>query len=211
MDNQKKYEGIYGPYSITEKDRNEVKFYRISLLICGISFALGLIQWILKGPELVWIWLFLMIISLGLSLYWIHIYIRELHQALQIFWLIGTINILILTILFGTENLIPKISYESNLLITISPLFISLTGLGFKEFFCFRRLEAIGLTLLIPMALLGSLSKLLNERFVFTLICIASGLLIIMALNKFGTDAKADIGDKSVFEYMKNIKKQKAI
>ena len=31
------FEGVYGPYSITAADRREVRFYRISLLITGLS------------------------------------------------------------------------------------------------------------------------------------------------------------------------------
>ena len=53
------------------------------------------------------------------------------------------------------------INGESLWILAVGPFFAALTGVGFKEFFCFRRPEAIGVTLLLPLALLGRLSGLL--------------------------------------------------
>ena len=38
------FEGVYGTYSITAADRQEVRFYRIALLITGLSLAAGVLQ-----------------------------------------------------------------------------------------------------------------------------------------------------------------------
>ena len=35
------FEGVYGPYSITAADRQEVRSYRIALLITGLSLAIA--------------------------------------------------------------------------------------------------------------------------------------------------------------------------
>ena len=81
-------------------------------------------------------------------------------------------------------------------------MFAALAGIGFKEFFCFRRPEAIGLTLLLPIALLGRLSGLLDPGVCLGLLTSAALLLVVLALRKFGVPAAADVGDKSVFAYL---------
>jgi uncharacterized integral membrane protein len=82
---------------------------------------------------------------------------------------------------------------------------------GFKEFFCFGRPEAIGLTLLIPIALLGHLSGLMGGEVVMALLASAALLLLVLALRKFGMDAAADVGDKSVFTYLSNQQANQAL
>ena len=78
----------------------------------------------------------------------------------------------------------------------------ALTGVGFKEFFCFRRPEAIGVTLLLPLALLGRLSGLLPLATTATLLTVESVLLLVLCLRKFPMPAAADVGDKSVFLHL---------
>ena len=39
------FEGVYGPYSITAADRQEVRSYRIALLITGLSLAAGAVSY----------------------------------------------------------------------------------------------------------------------------------------------------------------------
>jgi len=198
------FDGVYGKYTITLKDKKEVQLYRFSVLLCGTAFFIGLMQWILIGPGMAWIWLITMSIGLGLSLNWIHIYLRPLHKMLQFFWVAGFIGLIILSFYFGPKNLLSSLNNHSLFTLAIGPLFAALTGLGFKEFFCFRRPEAIGLTILVPCALLGHLSQLLKGEAVMTLLLISSFLLLTLALRKFGMDAGADVGDKSVFEYLDN-------
>ncbi len=196
------FDGVYGRYRITLSDQAEVKRYRISVLICGISFSAGLLHWLTIGPSFTWLWLLVMTISLGLALQWIHIYLRLLHNALKLFWALGVLGIIIIMLNVGTEFILPSIAKEPKWTLLIGPLFASLSGLGFKEFFCFQRPEAIGLTLLIPIALLGHLSGILSGEIVLLLIGISSILLIILAIRKFGMDTASDIGDKSVFNYL---------
>ena len=199
-----KLSGIYGTYTITPKDKREVQLYRFSVLVCALAFSLGLTQWLFFGPNMVWIWLITMAIGLGASLKWIHIYLRPLHKTLQILWVIGCIGITGLLLAFSPENLLSLISQNSIWTIAIGPLFAALTGLGFKEFFCFRRIEAIGLTLLIPIALLGHISHLLPGEIVMGILIFSALLLLVLAIRKFGMDPASDIGDKSVFEYLDN-------
>ena len=87
-------------------------------------------------------------------------------------------------------------------ILAIGPLFAALAGIGFKEFFCFQRPEAIGLTLLLPAALMGHLVGLINGPLCLALLESAALLLVLLALRKFGMEAAADVGDKSVFAYL---------
>jgi uncharacterized integral membrane protein len=87
-------------------------------------------------------------------------------------------------------------------ILAVGPFFAALTGVGFKEFFCFRRPEAIGVTLLLPVALLGRLSGLLPVATTATLLTLESVLLLVLCLRKFPMPAAADVGDKSVFLHL---------
>ena len=62
----------------------------------------------------------------------------------------------------------------------IGPFFAALAGIGFKEFFCFRRPEAIGVTLLLPVALLGCLSGLLPAAATGSLMGLEAALLLVL-------------------------------
>jgi len=186
-----------------------VLFYRLSILSCGLFFSLGLVQWFTNGSSQVWICFAGLVISLGLSLKWIHIYLRPLLQTLTIFWILGCIGFVILAYHFGLENIIYGLKENPKSILLIGPLFASLTGIGFKEFFCFRRIEAIGITIFIPIALIGFLTELANERFTFAMLVVSSFLLLIMGIRKFNLPAEADIGDKSVFDFLESQRKLK--
>jgi uncharacterized integral membrane protein len=74
--------------------------------------------------------------------------------------------------------------------------------LGFKEFFCFQRPEAIGITLLLPFLLFGWLSGLLPPGAAAALLAGEALLLLVLALRKFPMPAEADLGDLSVFAHL---------
>ena len=202
--------GVYGDFIVTSNDKKEVLLYRLSILLCGLFFSIGTAQWFINGSQQIWIWLLGISISTGLSLKWIHIYLRPLHQALTIFWILGSIGFFVLSYRFGLENIIYALRENPKLTLLIGPLFAALTGIGFKEFFCFRRFEAIGITIFIPIALVGYLTELANEGFTFSMLFLSSSLLLVMGVRKFNLPAEADIGDKSVFDFLesqRNLKK----
>ena len=196
------FDGMYGPFTITSKDREEVQRYRVCLLISGASLSAGLLQWWLAGGEWAWLWLLPLGVSLGLALQWIHIYLRPLHQALQLFWLIGCLGWLVLMLQASANEALDTLASQPLWLLAVGPMFAALTGIGFKEFFCFRRPEAIGLTLLLPVALLGRLLGLIGNGPCWFLVLFAGLLLVVLAVRKFGMEAAADVGDKSVFAYL---------
>ena len=201
--------GVYGDFIVTSSDKKEVLFYRLSILFCGLFFLIGITQWFTNGSNQIWIWLLGMSLSIGLSLKWIHIYLRPLHQTLIIFWLIGCMGFVVIAYYFGITNIIYGIRENPRLILLIGPLFAALTGIGFKEFFCFRRIEAIGITIFIPLALIGYLTELANERFTFAMLLVSSLLLVLMGIRKFNLPAEADVGDKSVFNFLELQRKSK--
>jgi uncharacterized integral membrane protein len=199
---EERYEGVYGPFTITATDRRDVFGYRLALLLVAITQAALLIQWRWLGPEALWFWLLPMAMGLGLALRWIHIYLRPLHRALQLFWLLGCLGLLALAIVAGPNAMAVTVATDGRWIWAIGPLFAALAGIGFKEFFCFRRPEAIGVTLLLPLALLGRLSGLLSTEACGLLLALEAALLLVLTLRKFPMPAAADVGDKSVFAYL---------
>ena len=196
------FEGVYGSYTITADDRSEVRRYRIALLVAGLAMSLGLLHWWQLGGSWAWIWVVPLAAALGLALQWIHIYLRPLHRALQLFWLLGCLGWVGLLLSAGPTEALFTIQEQPLWILAVGPLFAAMAGIGFKEFFCFQRPEAIGLTLLLPLGLLGRLLGLLNLTTAMTLLSAAALLLVLLALRKFGMEAAADVGDKSVFAYL---------
>ena len=196
------FEGVYGPYTITSTDRLEVQRCRISLLVAGLAMTAGLVHWWQFGDRWAWVWLVPLMAGLGLALHWIHIYLRPLHNALRLFWLTGCLGWGLLLMQAGPNEALTTLVEQPLWILAIGPLFAALAGIGFKEFFCFQRPEAIGLTLLLPIALLGRLVGIISTSLCAAFLLIAGLLMVLLALRKFGMEAAADVGDKSVFAYL---------
>ncbi|MFM8524461.1 MAG: DUF2301 domain-containing membrane protein [Cyanobacteriota bacterium] len=197
------FEGVYGPFTIDATDRREVLGYRLSLLTVAIAQLGWLIQWHQRGMEHLWPWLVLMAVGLGLALHWIHIYLRPLHLALKLFWLLGsTAAIGLAATTGGPAGMLQAVQEQPLWLLAVGPYFAALAGIGFKEFFCFRRAEAIGVTLLLPLALLGRLLGLVSLSLCGQLLLVEAVLLLLLCLRKLPMPAAADVGDKSVFAYL---------
>jgi uncharacterized integral membrane protein len=149
-----------------------------------------------------------MAVGLGLALRWIHIYLRPLHRLLQLFWLAGCLGAVVLAARVGPAGLLPALAEQPLWILAVGPLFAALAGIGFKEFFCFRRPEAIGVTLLLPVALLGGLVGVLGAESTLALLAVQAALLVVLCLRKFPMPAAADVGDKSVFEWLEQQRQQ---
>lgn len=204
------FEGAYGPFTITADDRREVLGYRLALLTAAIAQAALLAQWHWLGTAWLWPWLLPLAAGVGLALRWIHIYLRPLHRALQLFWLLGCLGFLGLAAAAGPSRMAETLASEGRWIWAIGPFFAALAGIGFKEFFCFRRPEAIGVTLLLPAALLGHLSGLVQPAVTGWLLAIEAALLLVLCLRKFPMAAAADVGDKSVFAFLEEQRRQSA-
>lgn len=196
------FQGLYGPFTITAQDRREVLAYRLALLTVALAQAGLLAQWHWWGPAQLWPWLLPLCAGLGLALHWIHIYLRPLHRSLQLLWLLGSLGFVVLAVQAGPAGMAAAVAADRRWIWLIGPWFAALAGVGFKEFFCFRRPEAIGVTLLLPLALLGRLSGVINRQDTGWLLALEAALLLLLCLRKLPMPAAADVGDKSVFAYL---------
>tara|TARA_Y100001968_G_C19338664_1_gene708258 strand:- start:248 stop:925 length:678 start_codon:yes stop_codon:yes gene_type:complete len=207
----KVFNGLYGSFYITDNDKTEVRKYRLSIFSCGLSLTIGLGHWFILGSSWAWIWLLIFTLSLGLALNWIHIYILSIHNSLKILWFIGFLGLCLMSFLVGIDEVLPTLKAEPKWLFLIGPLFASLTGLGFKEFFCFRRLEALGITIILPVALIFHMSQLINYKLISILIGFSALLLVLLGVRKFGNDPALDVGDKSIFKHLKEQRLDEAV
>ncbi|MGK7884539.1 MAG: DUF2301 domain-containing membrane protein [Crocosphaera sp.] len=201
------YQGQFGQYTITSEDLQGVKIYRLGLLLSAFSFALG--SGLILGQGTTSLTLTLLTplftsfsLGLGISLITIHIYLIPLHRFLQVCWGIGTLTAIILSI-FSQDPLALYVYQNPLTLLGIGFIFVALTGIYFKEAFCFNRLETKLLTPLVPLLLLGHLFGVLSVGIEQALLGIWAGLFIIFALRKSIQPLIPDIGDKSVFTYLK--------
>jgi uncharacterized integral membrane protein len=203
----KVYQGQFGEFTITNEDKQEVIIYRSGLLLAGLSFAIAtsLIINAENNPNnLSWIGILFSIFSLGLgiSLWKIHIYLKPLHRLLQIFWLIGTLSGL--GFMFSSQKNLALFVYENPTSIWgLGFIFAALTGIYFKEAFCFNRIETKLLTPLVPFVLLGYLFNFISLETEKILLLIWSCLFIVFVVRKLLQEIDPDIGDKSVFNYLK--------
>jgi uncharacterized integral membrane protein len=202
------YQGQFGEFSIDRHDRAEVLIYRTSLLVSaaclGIAATMALWPWQVLGREQ-WISLCYLgfCLALGVSLWTIHIYLKPLHIALQCFWALGCLA----SIAIGFSNSLPLATTVYQYPQTIWGIgfgFAALTGIFFKEAFCFSRLETKILTLLVPLLLLGHLWSFLPAWSEKGLMGVGAGLFVVFALRKTYQQIPDDIGDKSVFAYLQN-------
>ncbi|NEP42601.1 MAG: DUF2301 domain-containing membrane protein [Okeania sp. SIO2G4] len=200
------YQGHFGEFTITKSDRLSVIIYRSGLMIAALSFALGstLVLWQGNNPAVIKALTPIygcFCLALGVSLATIHIYMAILHRLLQLFWIIGTITTVILAI--NSSQPLPLVVYTNPITILgVGFTFAALTGIYFKEAFCFNRLETKFLTPLVPFLLLSHMANFLLLEFKEFLLGIWAFLFIIFAIRKVFQAIPPDIGDKSVFEYL---------
>jgi uncharacterized integral membrane protein len=207
------YQGQFGTFTVTDRDRQSVVIYRSALMVAAVSFGIGTIAalWQLIQPEnsinldLITLLYIIFSIGLGIALATIHIYMAVLHRALQAFWAIGSMSAIIFC--FYYQQPIGSIVYQHPITILgIGFTFAALTGIFFKEAFCFNRFETKILTFLVPVLLLGHLINLLPQNVEASLLALWAGLFLVFAIRKALQAIPPDLGDKSVFEYLKNQK-----
>ena len=202
------YEGQFGNFTITQSDRIGVMIYRGGLLVAALSFALA--SWLVLSqgntPTVLAALTPLYVLfctALGVSLLTIHIYLAVLHRFLQICWGIGVIASTVLA-LQNSEPLALFVYNHPVAILGVGFTFVALTGIYFKEAFCFNRLETKFLTPLVPMLLLGHLTGMLPPSWEQVLLGVWTILFLVFAWRKVVQAIPADIGDKSVFAYLKN-------
>lgn len=208
------YQGQFGEFSITQSDRTGVVIYRSGLAIAALSFAVGsiLILWqgvtptVLNALTLLYA---IFSLALGVSLFTIHIYLAILHRALQLFWAIGSIGAVAL-ILQNSQPLALTVYNQPIALFLIGFTFAALTGIYFKEAFCFNRLETKFLTPLVPILILGHLTGILSVEAEQVLLAAWTVFFLVFAIRKLIQPIPPDIGDKSVFAYLESKHQQQS-
>ncbi|MGK7888652.1 MAG: DUF2301 domain-containing membrane protein [Leptolyngbyaceae cyanobacterium] len=202
------YQGQFGDFTITQRDRREVIVYRSGLGLAALCLAIGAVM--LAGLEMTSSTLMgftalyaLFSLGLGVSLWTIHIYLIPLHRTLQVFWGIGTLCFIVIVLVSRPQPLMMTIYQNPQVVWGIGFMFAALTGIFIKEAFCFNRLEAKGLTVLTPLVLLGHLTQMVPDFILTCAIDLAAVLMVIFVLRKAFQPIPQDIGDKSVFAYLK--------
>lgn len=206
------YQGQFGTFTIDDRDRQGVIVYRAALMVAALSFGAGTVAVLshldpVSGHSNVLdlvTWLYVLFtIALGITLATIHIYLAILHRTLQLFWAIGSVSAIGLVL--QQQLPIAEIVYRQPLtLLGVGFTFAALTGIYFKEAVCFNRLETKLLTLIVPSLLLGHLLHILPPSVEAILLAAWAGLFAIFALRKAIQNIPPDIGDKSVFAYLKS-------
>jgi uncharacterized integral membrane protein len=202
------YQGQFGEYTITKSDRIGVVIYRFGLVLAAIGLIITSNLLFIQGQEAVTVITPLFVIfsiGLGISLVTIHIYLAVLHRVLQLCWLIGSIASIIIA--WQTDEPLALYVYHHPIsLFGIGFTFVALTGIYFKEAFCFNRLETKFLTVIVPFLLLGHLLGWLPVAIEQILLAMWTILFTIFAVRKMIQPIDPDIGDKSVFAYLKDKK-----
>ncbi|MGG6295403.1 DUF2301 domain-containing membrane protein [Leptolyngbya sp. AN02str] len=200
------FQGQFGEYTITDRDRQGVLVYRVALLVAAIAFAMGsgLALWQGADPttlRFITPLYTVFVAALGVALWTIHIYMAALHRTLQLFWVVGVVGAIAAAHL-DPQPFVQTVYESLPALFGVGFTFAALTGIYFKEAFCFNRLETKVLTPLVPFLLLGHLVGWLPILAEQVLLGIWAVLMLIFAIRKFSQPAASDIGDKSVFEYL---------
>ncbi|MGB7085087.1 MAG: DUF2301 domain-containing membrane protein [Phormidesmis sp.] len=206
------YEGQFGTFTIDEEDRQEVILYRAGLVVAASRFAIATLCIFFASGAVPWVATIcygLLWCGLGLSFFKIHIYLRPLHRALQVFWAVGGLMSLAIALYYPTP--LALTAYQQPLTIFgIGFTFAALTGLFIKEAFCFNRLEAKFLIVLVPGLLLGHMAGILSADTEQGMLAVWAALFAVFALRKVTQPIPPDIGDKSVFDYLERERQQAA-
>jgi uncharacterized integral membrane protein len=207
------YQGQFGEFTINQSDRKSVIIYRSALMVAALSFAIAsaLVLFYTNQTTIQAVTPLYTIfcLALGVSLLTIHIYLAPLHRLLQAFWFIGCISSFAVGH-FDTQAFAVTVYTHPLSLLGIGFTFAALTGIYFKEAFCFNRLETKVLTFTVPILLLGHLGGVLPTQAERILLGVWAIFFVIFALRKVVQEIPPDIGDKSVFAYLKAERTAKA-
>jgi uncharacterized integral membrane protein len=201
------YQGQFGEFTVTAQDRLGVVLYRMGLTTAAVTFSVGTVLALGLGiqPGLATVLDVLFVLfcaALGLCLWTIHIYLKPLHIALQLCWGLGcavALAVLVLQPQPLITTLYPPFALE---LMGVGFVFIALTGLFIKEAFCFNRLQAKALILLVPALLLGHWLGALAAPIEKGLLGAWAIMFLWFALDKDTQPIPPDVGDKTVFDYL---------
>jgi uncharacterized integral membrane protein len=193
--------------NLTQSDVDGVSLYRSSLAICAALTAIGVgtsLAGLPIAPRAYDALYFSAAASFGVSLQTIHIYLKPMHNLVKGLWATGVLcsSVLAISPLLSTGALVSELQLRPELMLAVGWQFVALTGLFFKEAFCFGRAEAAALTLLVPLLSAGHFLRLLPGPVENAGALAFAVLFLFFAARKFQQPARDDLGDKSVFDHL---------
>lgn len=204
------YQGQFGTFTVDRSDRLEVVLYRLGLLIAAASLLGGtaLATWGSETAIVPWLYgLFLLFcLALGGSLFTIHIYLKPLHQLLKLLWAVGTVSAIIIPLMAQQSLMVLLAPTYALPMVGVGCVFVALTGLFIKEAFCFNQLTSKVLTAVIPVVLIGHWTGWMSSSTQLGFLWIWTITFSGFALQKAFQEIPPDIGDKTVFAYLKQQK-----
>eukprot|EP00286_Rhodomonas_abbreviata_P006855 CAMPEP_0181328664 /NCGR_PEP_ID=MMETSP1101-20121128/22859_1 /TAXON_ID=46948 /ORGANISM="Rhodomonas abbreviata, Strain Caron Lab Isolate" /LENGTH=303 /DNA_ID=CAMNT_0023437613 /DNA_START=56 /DNA_END=964 /DNA_ORIENTATION=+ len=204
------FKGEFGVWFVYEEDAFEVLTYRLSLLVAALSVAGGAALMSLPAltnapppPAMAFdVCGAMFLASFGVSLSTIHIYMKPLHNMLKVLWAAGVMGSAIVVAADPSHSLVVSTVTHPPLLLASGWVFIALTGLFFKEFACFQRWEASALFALVPIITGGHFLGIVPSGWEEGMVQALAVVFTFFAARKFSQPLKADIGDKTVFEFL---------
>ena len=193
---------LYQP--LTREDKISVIVYRAgivmsSLIISVFAYMLfNVHRNSMAGSMKFNIFLVLLYISIGLSVFFIHLYVSSFHRGLKKLYYVSVAALMTLFIIGNGDafGIIVNRPYGPLLLLPLSGCLGFITA---KEAFCFKLIEGYILALLMPLYLLLLSAGILTSNgasYGFVLIAI---MLVIFTLRKVFMPLHYDIGDKSAY------------
>ena len=198
------YEGMYGNWNLTQGDVDGVNLYRGALLVSALCTGAGVASYQLDlANGLLLDALFgVHTIAFGVALAYIHIYIKPLHNMLKILYGAGLVGAAaICAAIPDGGGLVNAVLGKPALMLAVGWQFVALTGNFFKEAICFGRVEALALTLLLPVIAGGHFLGVVDGVPAQVGSAVFAATYIAFALRKFTQLPEADIGDNSVFQH----------
>ncbi|CAG9466273.1 unnamed protein product [Pedinophyceae sp. YPF-701] len=200
----------FGEWSVDSTDVLEVNGYRASLnLACACAIVQALRPFVPEGSGLAQflantqdIEAFVGTSALGVALLLIHVYVTPLKRAIQVMCLAGLAGGAYLAATHE-GHVVDFVASHPWGVWFVGPAFAAFTGVALKEGFCYGKAECGALTLLTPVLLLGHLSGLAPANVESAELALWAGLLAVFAGRKWTQRIEDDIGDKSIFEFMK--------
>lgn len=210
------FAGHFGQWYLTRADVSDVELYRGGMAVAAGAAAVAAAALALgyRGDaghaSLYDVLLLVGLGGFGVALHKIHIDPASLHRLLKFAYVGGIAGALATTSIAhasgGTVGALAVAEtaarYPPSLLFGVGWIFVALTGVFFKEAFCFGRLEAVGLTLLTPLLFGGHCAGALPHGAEVALSVLLAAQFVWFAVSKQRQNVMDDLGDKSVFEHM---------
>lgn len=202
------FDGQYGPWYLKQSDVDGVNVYRVCLLISSLSAAAATTLSLTAGQTASSVTYdalaLISSLAFGGALQTIHIYAKPLHNLLKILWVAGFAGAIALAASPLTNHTVTQAVLERPaLLLAVGWQLVALTGLFVKEAVCFGRTEATLLIALVPALSAGHFLQIAPLALERPAAGLFAALFVFFSLRKFTQPPTDDIGDMSIFEYLK--------